>query len=293
MERFGLKRHAVRQIQPSWKRWARWSATIGAVVRAFSARDGAARCGKCWRCMPPARSRCPCRRRGWRRWWPCSATRCGGRRRRRAPRVPQQPALSSRAFRLAGQHGAGPGHRGIRTHPIRFGSLASPGYRERAQEHWAMIHALRDGDRDLMALCRDHLLPSRDAYLASERASSAPSVLSADTPAKSPSRHGVVANPRDTYGYRCGLRLAPTSMDEFRHADVPTGQHTSPPPALLLERTGVRPIGAGAIAAAHFQRHGIRIDDGGVALVVHHHAGNAITAPTMSSWITMNGTEPQ
>ena len=59
-----------------------------------------------------------------------------------------------------------------RTHPIRFGSLASPGYRERArQEHWAMIHALRDGDRDaLMALCRDHLLPSRDAYLASERA---------------------------------------------------------------------------------------------------------------------------
>ena len=34
-----------------------------------------------------------------------------------------------------------------------------------------MIHALRDGDRDaLMALCRDHLLPSRDAYLASERA---------------------------------------------------------------------------------------------------------------------------
>ena len=64
-----------------------------------------------------------------------------------------------------------------RTHPIRFGSLASPGYRERArQEHWAMIHALRDGDRDaLMALCRDHLLPSRDAYLASERARSGPS----------------------------------------------------------------------------------------------------------------------
>ena len=38
-----------------------------------------------------------------------------------------------------------------------------------------------------------------------------------------PSRHGVVANPRDTYGYHCGLRLALTSMDEFRHADVPTG----------------------------------------------------------------------
>ena len=59
-----------------------------------------------------------------------------------------------------------------RTHPIRFGSLAAANYRERArQEHWAMIHALRDGDRAaLMALCREHLLPSRDAYLASEQA---------------------------------------------------------------------------------------------------------------------------
>ncbi|WP_238878037.1 GntR family transcriptional regulator [Achromobacter xylosoxidans] len=59
-----------------------------------------------------------------------------------------------------------------RTHPIRFGSLAAANYRERArQEHWAMIHALRDGDRAaLMTLCREHLLPSRDAYLASEQA---------------------------------------------------------------------------------------------------------------------------
>lgn len=59
-----------------------------------------------------------------------------------------------------------------RTHPIRFGSLAAANYRERArQEHWAMIHALRDGDRTaLMTLCREHLLPSRDAYLASEQA---------------------------------------------------------------------------------------------------------------------------
>lgn len=55
-----------------------------------------------------------------------------------------------------------------RTHPIRFGSLAAAGYRERArQEHWAMIQALRQGDRAaLVALCRSHLLPSRDAYLA-------------------------------------------------------------------------------------------------------------------------------
>jgi len=34
-----------------------------------------------------------------------------------------------------------------------------------------MIQALRDGDRAaLMTVCRDHLLPSRDAYLASELA---------------------------------------------------------------------------------------------------------------------------
>lgn len=58
-----------------------------------------------------------------------------------------------------------------RAHPIRFGSLAAAGYRERArQEHWAMIEALREGRREaLIALCRNHLLPSRDAYLAAER----------------------------------------------------------------------------------------------------------------------------
>nr|WP_196251587.1 GntR family transcriptional regulator [Cupriavidus necator] len=59
-----------------------------------------------------------------------------------------------------------------RAHPIRFGTLAAAAYRERArQEHWAMIEALKTGDRDaLMALCRRHLLPSRDAYLAAEQA---------------------------------------------------------------------------------------------------------------------------
>lgn len=53
------------------------------------------------------------------------------------------------------------------THPIRFGSLVSARYRERARgEHWQMIESLRIGDRDaLVALCEAHLLPSRDAYL--------------------------------------------------------------------------------------------------------------------------------
>jgi DNA-binding GntR family transcriptional regulator len=54
------------------------------------------------------------------------------------------------------------------THPIRFSALVSPDYRERARgEHWKMIGALRTGDREaLVALCGEHLLPSRDAYLA-------------------------------------------------------------------------------------------------------------------------------
>jgi DNA-binding GntR family transcriptional regulator len=56
------------------------------------------------------------------------------------------------------------------THAIRFSALVSPAYREQArQEHWALIEALRSGDRrSLLALCRKHLLPSRDAYLAAE-----------------------------------------------------------------------------------------------------------------------------
>jgi len=54
------------------------------------------------------------------------------------------------------------------THAIRFATLANPGYRERArEEHRAMLQALARGDRvALVAACRAHLRPSRDAYLA-------------------------------------------------------------------------------------------------------------------------------
>ncbi|MFC4275903.1 GntR family transcriptional regulator [Achromobacter aloeverae] len=57
------------------------------------------------------------------------------------------------------------------THPIRFGTLVTSEYRRQARhEHWAMIEALREGRReDLVALCRAHLRPSRDAYLAANR----------------------------------------------------------------------------------------------------------------------------
>jgi len=57
------------------------------------------------------------------------------------------------------------------THAIRFSSLVDASYRERArQEHWAIIEALREARRDdLVRLCRAHLAPSRDAYLAVNR----------------------------------------------------------------------------------------------------------------------------
>jgi DNA-binding GntR family transcriptional regulator len=54
-----------------------------------------------------------------------------------------------------------------RTHAIRSASNVFPHYLEKARvEHHQMLHALASGDRDwLMRLCREHLLPSRDAYL--------------------------------------------------------------------------------------------------------------------------------
>jgi len=57
------------------------------------------------------------------------------------------------------------------THPIRFASLVSAEYRERArQEHWQMIEALKTGNIEgLVFLCAQHLLPSRDAYLNAQR----------------------------------------------------------------------------------------------------------------------------
>ncbi len=54
-----------------------------------------------------------------------------------------------------------------RTHVIRIFSLSEPRYLERSRaEHHAMIAALESGDRPaLLGLCREHLVPSREAYL--------------------------------------------------------------------------------------------------------------------------------
>ena len=54
-----------------------------------------------------------------------------------------------------------------RTHAIRSASLLFPHYLEKARtEHHAMLEALAGQDRlKLVDLCREHLVPARDAYL--------------------------------------------------------------------------------------------------------------------------------
>jgi DNA-binding GntR family transcriptional regulator len=75
-----------------------------------------------------------------------------------------------------------------RAHTIRSLSMVYPHYLEKARrDHWAMTEALRDCDQErLVELCRDHLLPSRDAYLEqmTRRGSVAPAsaALSATSP---------------------------------------------------------------------------------------------------------------
>ena len=70
-----------------------------------------------------------------------------------------------------------------RAHVIRSLSMVFPHFLEKARrDHWEMIEALQQCDRErLVALCSDHLIPSRDAYIeqhrrreaASERAAAA------------------------------------------------------------------------------------------------------------------------
>jgi DNA-binding GntR family transcriptional regulator len=58
-----------------------------------------------------------------------------------------------------------------RTHVVRSLTIVVPQILEQSrQEHHQMINALRTGDQDrLVELCRGHLLPSRDAYIAQHR----------------------------------------------------------------------------------------------------------------------------
>lgn len=54
-----------------------------------------------------------------------------------------------------------------RTNAIRSSSTVVPEHLESVHhEHWALIEALRDGNRErLVELCRQHLIPARDHYI--------------------------------------------------------------------------------------------------------------------------------
>jgi len=58
-----------------------------------------------------------------------------------------------------------------RAHTIRSLSMVFPHFLEKARrDHWGIIDALRDCDQErLVAICRDHLIPSRDAYIEQHR----------------------------------------------------------------------------------------------------------------------------
>ena len=59
-----------------------------------------------------------------------------------------------------------------RTHGIRFSALTTPEQQQRSmRDHHAILKALDEGSREtLIDLVHDHLLPSRDSYLALSRA---------------------------------------------------------------------------------------------------------------------------
>lgn len=62
-----------------------------------------------------------------------------------------------------------------RTHGIRFSALTTPEQQQRSRhDHHQILKALEEGNRQaLIRLIRSHLLPSRDRYLALERARAA------------------------------------------------------------------------------------------------------------------------
>jgi len=58
-----------------------------------------------------------------------------------------------------------------RAHSIRSSTIAMPTQLERSrQDHWKLIDALRGGDvESLVRLCREHLSPSKEAYIQAQK----------------------------------------------------------------------------------------------------------------------------
>ncbi len=178
MQRFDLKRHAVRELLAELARLglAERRKNIGSEVRSFAPRDVIELYEMRELLETQAARLVPC---------PADAAALQALvaiQREHDAAVdaedPRQVFRSNLRFHQAlfGMCGNGVLVRAIQeyarqTHPIRFGTLVTPEYRRQARhEHWAMIEALREGRRDdLVALCRAHLRPSRDAYLAANR----------------------------------------------------------------------------------------------------------------------------
>jgi DNA-binding GntR family transcriptional regulator len=174
LERFGLKRHVVREVLATLERMGlvERRRNIGALVRSFTPREVrelyAVRVlleTEAARRMPlPPPAAALERLASIQRDHDKAVTR---RNLREVHRT--NLAFHRELFALAGNEVL---ERAIaeyarQTHAIRSSALVSPEYREQARvEHRAMIRALQTKDRvRLVALCRKHLEPARDAYL--------------------------------------------------------------------------------------------------------------------------------
>jgi DNA-binding GntR family transcriptional regulator len=178
MQRFGLKRHAVREVLAELARMglAERKKNIGSEVRAFTAREVTELYGMRELLETEAA-----------RLVPCPAPEADLvqlielQHRHDAAVDADDPRMVFRTNLLFHQMLFGMCGNAVlvkaiqeyarQTHPIRFGTLVSPEYRRSSRQvHWEMIDALREGRRDdLIELCRSHLQPSRDAYLAANR----------------------------------------------------------------------------------------------------------------------------
>lgn len=175
MERFGAKRHVVRQALGELERsgFVERKRNIGAQVRALTAREVVelyavreileTHCARLIQ-MPVDRTRLAAIEAIQRRH--AAAVR------RNDPRAVFRVNLEfhEAVFRLSGNDALveAIADYARRTHPVRLSTLVSPAYLGQARDdHDEMLNALRTGSRDkLVALCSRHLRPSREAYLA-------------------------------------------------------------------------------------------------------------------------------
>ncbi|CAB3750935.1 GntR family transcriptional regulator [Paraburkholderia humisilvae] len=173
-ERFGLKRHVVRQVLVELERRGvvERRRNIGALVKSFSAREVSELYALRTLLETHAASRIPfpVERAKLDDLEALQARHDEAAARGNLRRVFRVNMAFHRAFfALSGDQALVDAIHEYerRTHAIRSVSIVFPQYLEKARsEHHQIIDALKHGDRErLVDLCRAHLLPSRDAYL--------------------------------------------------------------------------------------------------------------------------------